>query len=94
METDVRVEHEPGRFVARVDGCEAFVAYARAGDVLDVQHTFTPPELRGRAIAARLTDAVVAYARAGGLRIRPTCAYTRAYFARHAELRALVAQDD
>lgn len=90
----MRVEHEAGRFVARVDGFEVFVAYAREGDVLDVRHTFTPPELRGRALAARVTDAVVAYARAGGLRIRPTCAYTRAYLARHAELRALVAHDD
>ena len=88
---DVPIEHEPGRFVAHVEGLEAFVSYERRGDVLDVQHTWTPRSLRGRDLAARLTDALVAYVRAEGLRIRPSCSYTRAYVARHPELQALVA---
>ncbi len=87
---EVPVEHEPGRFVARVDGLEAYVTYERVGDVLDVQHTWTPPSLRGRDIAARVTDALVAYVRAEGLRLRPSCPYTRAYVARHPEVRELV----
>ena len=91
--TRIAVVHEPGRFVARVDGEEAFVAYAVAGNVMDVQHTYTPPALRGRAVAARLTEAVVAHAQAEGLRIRPTCSYTRAWLARHPELQALVVGD-
>jgi hypothetical protein len=88
---DLRVEHEPGRFFARIDGSEAEVVYERRGDVLDVQHTWTPPALRGRDVAARLTEAAFAYARANGLRIVPTCTYTRAYVTRHPELRELVA---
>lgn len=87
----VTITHEPGRFVARVEGLEAELVYVRAGDVLDVQHTFTPPLLRGRNIAAELTAAAVAYARAQGLRIRPTCSYTRAYLGQHPELGGLVA---
>ncbi len=79
----VRVEHEPGRFVVRLDGAEATLVYERRGDLLDLQHTFTPPALRGREIAARLTEAAFAYARAQGLRIVPTCSYTRSYLARH-----------
>jgi uncharacterized protein len=59
--------------------------------VLDVQHTYTPPALRGRDIAADLTAAVFAYARAERLKIIPTCPYTRAWVARHPEVRALVA---
>ena len=90
--TPIVVLHEPGRFVARVDGAEAFVSYALAGDVMDVQHTYAPPALRGRAVAARLTEAVVAYAQAEGLRILPTCPYTRAWLARHPELQALRAR--
>ena len=38
----VRIEHAPGRFVARLDGTEA----VRRGDVLDIQSTYTPPEQR------------------------------------------------
>ncbi len=78
----VRVEHEPGRFVVRLDGAEATLVYERRGDLLDLQHTFTPPALRGREIAARLTEAAFAYARARGLRIVPTCSYTRSYLSR------------
>ncbi len=86
---EVRVEHEPGRFVVRLDGAEATLVYERRGDLLDLQHTFTPPALRGREIAARLTEAAFAYARAQGLRIVPTCSYTRSYLARHPEVAAL-----
>src|SRR5439155_166381 len=71
------------RFVVRLDGAEATLVYERRGDLLDLQHTFTPPALRGREIAARLTEAAFAYARAQGLRIVPTCSYTRSYLARH-----------
>jgi predicted GNAT family acetyltransferase len=86
---DVRVEHEPGRFFARVDGEEAELVYERRGALLDVQHTFTPPALRGRNVAALLTDAAFAYARAERLRIVPTCPYTRVYLERHPELMSL-----
>lgn len=82
----VRVQHEPGRFFVNVDGAEAELLYERRGDLLDVRHTFTPPALRGRELAARLTEAAFAYARAEGLRIVPTCSYTGAYLARHPEL--------
>jgi predicted GNAT family acetyltransferase len=86
---EVRVEHEPGRFVVRLDGAEATLVYERRGDLLDLQHTFTPPALRGRSLAAGLTDAAFAHARANNLRILPTCSYTRRYLAEHPELRAL-----
>ena len=93
VDVEFRIEHEPGRrFVARCGDVEAELVYTRRGDVLDVQHTWTPPALRGRAVAARLTDAAFAYARAEGLRIVPTCSYTRTYLARHPELRALAAE--
>jgi predicted GNAT family acetyltransferase len=85
----IRIEHEPGRFFARVGEVEAFLVYERRGAVLDVRHTFTPPALRGRDIAAQLTAAVVAYAQAEGLKILPTCTYTRAYIERHPELEGL-----
>ncbi|HJQ74317.1 MAG TPA: GNAT family N-acetyltransferase [Gaiellaceae bacterium] len=88
---DVRVEHEPGRFFARVGDLEGEIVYERRGDVLDVQHTWTPPALRGNDVAARLTDAAFAYAREHGLRIVPTCSYTRAWVARHPEVASLVA---
>jgi predicted GNAT family acetyltransferase len=86
----MHIEHEPGRFVARIEGREAEIVYERRDGVLDVQHTYTPPELRGGAIAAQLTAAVFDYAREHGLKILPTCSYTRTYVERHPEVRPLV----
>jgi len=84
------VEHRPGRFSIRVGDAEAFLVYERRGDVLDLLHTYTPPALRGRNLAAELTRAALEHARAEGLRVVPTCPYTRRYLARHPELRGLV----
>jgi len=89
MSSEVVIVHEPGRFVARVVGEEAFLAYERCGEVMDVRHTFTPPALRGHSVAAALTRAALDYAAAHGLKVVPTCSYTRRYFARHPEVQAL-----
>ena len=85
------VVHEPGRFVVRTEAGDATLDYHLDGDVLDIEHTWTPPALRGRNLAAALTEAAFAHAQAHGLRVRPTCSYTRRYLVRHPELRALAA---
>jgi predicted GNAT family acetyltransferase len=41
-------------------------------------------------VAARITEAAFAYARTHGLRVVPTCPYTRAYVAHHPELQDIV----
>ena len=87
---NVDVLHEPGRFFARIEGLEAEVVYERQGDVMDIVHTWTPPPLRGQDVAAQITDAAFAYARANGLRVLPTCPYTRAYVAHHPNLQDVV----
>jgi predicted GNAT family acetyltransferase len=84
------VEHEPGRFFVRAGVDVAELIYERRGDVLDVLRTHTPPALRGRALAAALTAAAFEHAQREGLRVVPTCSYTRAYVDRHPELRSLV----
>ena len=84
------VEHEPGRFVIRIEGHEAELVYERRGDVLDITHTYTPPALRGRELAARLTEAAFAFARDNGLRVVPTCSYVALWVERHPEAQDLV----
>jgi hypothetical protein len=58
-----------------------------------VLHTYTPPALRGREIAASLTEAAFAFAQAEGLTVVPTCSYTRAWLEQHPEMGALVARE-
>lgn len=48
-------------------------------------HTLVPSALRGRGIAARLVEALIADARREGFRIVPQCSYVAAQFERHPE---------
>jgi predicted GNAT family acetyltransferase len=76
------VEHDPERkrFVARVDGMEATLEY----DVLDERRvdfhrTYTPPPIRGRGVAKRVVAAALAWARAEGREVVPSCWYVREF---------------
>lgn len=54
-------------------------------------HTFTPPEARGKGVASRLVEALIADAREQGFKIVPTCSYVARLFDRNpgwADLRA------
>jgi uncharacterized protein len=67
------------------------LTYVRHGDVLVAEHTLVPPEIGGRGIAARLVEALIADARAGGWKIEPQCSYVAAAFERHPEWTDLLA---
>jgi predicted GNAT family acetyltransferase len=71
------VEHdrEGRRFVATVDGAEAYVMYRESDGVVDFVSTYTPPPLRGRGIARAVVDAGLAWARAQGKEVRGSCWY-------------------
>lgn len=88
------VEHDPAahRFTLAASGGTAVLAYAPAGpDLLDLYSTFVPSADRGRGIASRLVEAAVAYARAEGKRIIPSCWYVAVWVRRHPEHADLVA---
>ena len=87
------VEHDTAahRFVIRLDGREAFLAYRQSGTTLDFYHTFVPPEFRGRGLAEQVVRAGFEYAKAQHLTVIPTCPYISAtYLKRHAEYQPLV----
>jgi predicted GNAT family acetyltransferase len=87
-----RVTHDAGsrRFVAETDDGPAVLAYEPAGPgVLDVQHTVVPEGVRGEGVGDALVRAVVAHARAEGLRLVPTCPYVDAWRRRHPEERGV-----
>ena len=90
----LEIRHEPdaGRFVARVDGAEAVLAYRPLdATTLDYYHTFVPPALRGRGIASELTDHALRYAMQHGLIIVPSCPFVARHLDRHPELRSVLA---
>jgi uncharacterized protein len=78
-------------FEAVVDGHRCECDYRLAGDVMWMTHTGVPRELEGRGIAAQLVATALAWARAQGLRVKPTCSYVAVYMRRHAETQDLLA---
>ncbi len=86
------VEHHPalGKFIAMVEGEEAYLLYHPAGEgVLDYASTFVPEPLRGRGIASAVVRHALDYARSQGYRVIPSCWFVRGYIERHPEYQGL-----
>ncbi len=85
----ITVEREGGRGVYRLalPGGEAarltFVESASDHRIID--YSWVPPSLRGRGVARRLIEFVVADAREHGFAVTPVCGYVAAEFRRHPE---------
>jgi uncharacterized protein len=86
----IRHEPEARRFAADVAGKTAYLTYReRDGRILDLDHTFVPPEHRGGGIASQLTVRALEYARERGCRVVPSCPFVAKYIERHPEYRDL-----
>ena len=65
------------------------------GGVLEILHTFVPSAKRGRGLAGALTEYAFTMAAGRGLRVRPTCTYTRdAFLPRRPEYAAVLEPAD
>jgi predicted GNAT family acetyltransferase len=76
------------RFERAEDGDVAFVNYQLKPGVVSLTHFETPVHARGKGLAGRLMEAVVANARARGLKIEPVCAYAVDWMAKHPDVAA------
>lgn len=76
-----------GAYRAELPGAEqrAELTWLARDGVRIANHTFVPPELRGRGIAQALVEALVADARAQGFTIVPRCSYVDVLFRRRPE---------
>ncbi len=90
----MQVEHdsEARRFEVKLPAGTAVLSYAPRGDkVLELFSTYVPLESRGKGVAAALVEAALAYARAGGYRVIPSCWYVALWIRRHPEHADLLA---
>jgi predicted GNAT family acetyltransferase len=93
MTLDVQHDEKSRKFYAVVDGHEAHLTYTAAGDhIRDFQHTYVPPELRGRHIGDALVRHALDETLRRGDRFIPTCPFVRAFVERHPEYQKGVAQ--
>ncbi len=93
MSNDVKHDVENEKFYLVEDGFESYLEYRKVGEyVLNLVHTYTPIELRGRGIAGKIVSYALDYARENGFKIIPGCSYVRAFIQRHTEYEDLVSE--
>jgi len=92
LNPEIVVTHRPeaSRFEARLGDEVAVCAYRRQDGTLLMTHTEVPPAFEARGIAAALVRAALAWARAEGLKVRPSCSYVAVYMRRHPETQDLL----
>jgi predicted GNAT family acetyltransferase len=90
MTLDIRHDEEGGRFVATVEGHEAYVAYSLVDDqTVEFRRTYVPNELRGQGLAGKVVVRGLDWAREHGYRVIPTCSYVRGFIEKHPEYAGL-----
>ena len=78
-------EKTHGAYRMDVEGADrqAELTWQARGQARIADHTFTPPEARGKGIALKLVEAMVADAREQGFTIVPQCPYVEVQFKKH-----------
>jgi predicted GNAT family acetyltransferase len=78
------------RYELTIEGKTAVLEYQAQGpDLLVFTHTFVPHELRGRNVAALLTQYALDDARREGKKVVPQCSYVATFMARKPEYAGL-----
>ena len=85
MPASIRHNAAASRFETTVDAQLCIADYRLAGRAVSMTHTYVPPALEGRGIAAALVATALAHARREGWRVRPLCSYVARYMQRHPE---------
>ena len=93
---ELQIEREEtgkgGRYVLRLEGQEAEMTYSRGETIDIIDHTFVPPDLRGRSVGEALVTRAVEDARAEGRRILPLCTFAAAQFRRNPDWQDVLAR--
>ncbi len=89
---ELEIRHTSSVIYARLPGSKekAWIAYEVEGNVMKLLKTYTPPEYRGKGIAAKLTQYAIELAKKNGWVIEPVCSYAVHYFIKHPELKQLL----
>jgi predicted GNAT family acetyltransferase len=84
---EISAQHRPDRkrFEIQIGDDTAYAEYVDAGRTLVLTHTFVPPALRGKGLAAILVRNALDFARKEGKKVAPQCSYAAAYLDQHPE---------
>ena len=91
MEEKVIHDKDKSQFIITIDNKEAYVDYNIEQNKMNLFHTYTDPELRGKGLAAKVVKAALEYAKQSNLKVEPGCTYVQSFISRHKEYEELVA---
>ncbi len=75
-------------YIKENDQMLAYVTFPFSGDkVVNINHTFTAPQMRGKGLAKILLDDLYVHLKEKGYKATPTCSYAVTYFERYPEKR-------
>ncbi|MEP0862425.1 MAG: N-acetyltransferase [Ignavibacterium sp.] len=83
-------DKENNRFVITVEKQEAFVEYSLNEKEMNLYHTYTPPQLRGKGLAEKVVRTAIEYAKENSLKVIPSCSYVAVFMQRHPEYSELL----
>ncbi|MFO7704844.1 MAG: GNAT family N-acetyltransferase [Halopseudomonas sp.] len=90
MNPSAPIQHdtEDKQFYVAVDGARAYLSYMDLGKrTLDIYRTYVPNALRGKGLAAMLTEHALKFAEERGYTVIPSCSYVERYMLRQEKLR-------
>ena len=79
-----------GRFEIERNGKVAYLEYSLAGNILELNHTEVPDQLRHLGLAASLAETALDWAREHDLKVDIICPTVQQYIAKHPEYSDLV----
>ncbi len=90
----IQVTHNPSenRFETWINEKLSKLDYIQDGKNFVITHVGVHPELRGQAVAGKIVEAALQYAKEKSLRVIPMCSYAAAYIRRHPEYAELTKQ--
>ena len=90
MEEKVIHDKDKSQFNISINNKEVYVDYKIEQNKMNLYHTYTNPELRGKGLAAKVVIAAFEYAKKNNLKIEPGCTYVQTFISRHKEYEELL----
>ena len=81
---------EKQKFFVVIDDLESHLEYVKVENVLNLNYTYVPSELRGKGIAGKIVKEALTYGKDNKLKIIPSCSYVADYIRRHKEYQPLL----
>lgn len=90
-EGQIRISHTSTVIYINLDGGKkAYLKYEVVDNIMKLIETYTPPEYRGRGLAAMLVEYAIDLAKRNNWKIEPVCSYTIYYFMKHHDKRDIL----